>query len=150
MLQTLHRLHPFICTGLGQCLPAGAPLQVLEEAGDASSWFTFFRLSLGRQFKLLLRDAELVQGRLIQVRAGAARRAQLLTGAATAVDLPPHPVAHGCSREDVIDGRPAAAGLSGGSAGPCIGGCLGGACKPTSVTYALPFCVPGSSHRCWS
>ena len=70
MLQTLHRLHPFICTGLGQCLPAGAPLQVLEEAGDASSWFTFFRLSLGRQFKLLLRDAELVQGRLIQVRAG--------------------------------------------------------------------------------
>ena len=130
MLQTLHRLHPFICTGLGQCLPAGAPLQVLEEAGDASSWFTFFRLSLGRQFKLLLRDAELVQGRLIQVRAGAARRAQLLTGAATAVDLPPHPVAHGCSREDVIDGRPALLGSVVAVQGRALVGAWGAPANP--------------------
>lgn len=40
---------------------------MLVEAGDPSPWIEFFKLSLWRQFKLTVRDAELVQGRIIQV-----------------------------------------------------------------------------------
>lgn len=55
---------------LAECRSHLFGLQVLVEAGDPSPWFDFFKLSLWRQFKLTVRDAELVQGRIIQVGSG--------------------------------------------------------------------------------
>ena len=50
------------------CLPAF--LQTLVVEADVAPWQTFFLLCARRQFKLLGRDAELLQGRLMQVRQG--------------------------------------------------------------------------------
>ena len=42
-------------------------LQALVEAADVAPWYTFFVLCVMRQFKLLGRDMELLQGRILQV-----------------------------------------------------------------------------------
>lgn len=45
-------------------------MQTLVQEGDVAPWTTFYMLCTRRQFKLLGRDMELLQGRVIQVRRG--------------------------------------------------------------------------------
>lgn len=48
--------------------PNHSSLQALVQPEDVAPWWTFFLLCARRQFKLLGRDTELLQGRLMQAR----------------------------------------------------------------------------------
>jgi len=77
------RSHSLSCTHLKLFLPTPwlpTTRQTLVQDSDVGPWTAFFSLCVRRQFKLLGRDMELLQGRLAQASGGASCLAGLVAG----------------------------------------------------------------------
>lgn len=65
-VSSCQRAPPYRATTRHPVRPPAA-LQALVHAADVAPWTTFYMLCTRRQFKLLGRDMELLQGRVMQV-----------------------------------------------------------------------------------